>query len=315
MVLRYKDVYGQPFVAPNFDIDLNDPLKLILQREHHKNILSVIQYIHMWCQDINRLIAVSGTAIPPGDNTYHIDPLVVDATVPYDEVVSFDHVQFSFDTIGRAEITCSDEFLSQMYLAVNPVFAKMIGLSENLWGGRTPGFDIPPQPAVEFVSVEANVAENDVFAYDIQYVTTEGLSTFMSSRSMFVLDERQTLGVELTIPSSRVIQSDDSVVTEKYRLAEFALDRFVDIRSEVAMDDDMVLNTIKVSDSLEGGLLSLTDNSLGTHIIHMLPGAIRTINTRLFCNYRKWDGTRLDAEYLMDNAFWDLELLFCKKVT
>ena len=144
---------------------------------------------------------------------------------------------------------------------------------------------------------------------------TGGGASFVSTRSIFLMDERQALVVELTIPSSRVIQSDDSVVTERYRLAEFALDRFVNMRGKIQINNDGVENKLTASDQLEGGLLSLTNNSMSTHIIHMLPGAIRAINTRIFCNYRTWDGTRSDQPYLMDNAFWDIDLLFCKKIT
>ena len=132
---------------------------------------------------------------------------------------------------------------------------------------------------------------------------------------MFLIDERDTMAIELTIPSSRVIQSDDSVVTEKYRLAEFSLDRFVNVTSSANIKEDRVVSAITVSDKLEGGLASLTAEEIETHIIHMLPGAIQTVNTRVFCNYRKWDKTLVGLPYLMDNAFWDLDLLFCKKVT
>ena len=314
--MRQKEDYNVVTQLPDFNDLTPHFTKLILQREHHKNILSVIQYINEWCVDINRDIAIWGTNFGAAAG-FHIAAKVPNPGIPYDDVVSDEHLKFSFDTTGRARITCTDAFLSQYYLAINPEFAKIIGLPLIIWGGRTPGFDIPPQPEVEYVTIDQKLfLQAPVrFAWDIQYVTTQGSSTFVSTRSMFLMDERVTLAIELTIPSSRVIQSDDSVVTEKYRLAEFALDRFVDVICSVNIVEDQVESSITVSDKLEGGLTSLTDTELETHIIHMLPGAVQTINTRIFCNYRKWDKSLVSLPYLMDNALWDLDLLFCKKVT
>ena len=120
MMVGEKDDYNVAMFLPDFDdIDNPDQFMLVLQREHHKNILSVIQYIHQWCVDINRKIAVEGSVLG-GDPTFHIASKVVNPNLPYDTVESDEHIKFSFDTTGRARITVTDAFLSQFYLAIHP---------------------------------------------------------------------------------------------------------------------------------------------------------------------------------------------------
>ena len=139
-VIRMKDDYGEDFddITDFFNILENDPDvrdKLIIRREHHHNILSLIQYIGKWVSDFNRLINIYGT-VAGQFNAYHIDPSVPDPSVTHDNYDITNHISFSIDSSGRGIFSCSDEFLSQMYIAINPEFALLVGYQDFLFAGH-----------------------------------------------------------------------------------------------------------------------------------------------------------------------------------
>ena len=168
-ILAEKDDFNQEFEFMDFTVDLDNPdeFELVLQREHHKNILSVVHYMSEWCVNINRIIAVLGVTAG-GDATHHIPSQVPNPNVPYDALDPVEHLKFSFDTAGRITLTCSDAFLSQYFISINPRFAKMIGLPVNLWAGqRVNGGALV---SVEDELYDTASAQYDYrFRHDIQY--------------------------------------------------------------------------------------------------------------------------------------------------
>ena len=136
----------------------------------------------------------------------------------------------------------------------------------------------------------------------------------MSKRPIYLCDERESLLLEMSLPFSRTVSSKDGVHTEKYRLAEFPIDNYVDISGTAKNVNGQMEVKIHTTDSLQGGLTDFTRGFPESHVIHFLPGDIQSINTRIFCSYCNFDGSREEKAFLVD-GFWDLELLFMKKTS
>ena len=301
------NINGPEFFAKN---------KLVLQRKHHYNILQVIQFVSQFIDEFNRYIALYGTG--PGDfatPTVHDgiasiqDPAIVHTYSDYDPVR---HVGFSIDASGRGQFFCSQLFLSNWFIYLDPDFAKRVGFeSQYLWGGQDqPNNNVTSGTADEYIW-ELNNA-NFRYKHNMHY--TGGDTIFKSDYPFYLLDQRLTLDVELTIPVSRMIESNNGEYKEKFKLASFPIDSYIQTDAKVSTVDGIARPSIRIRDSLTGGLIDLCDGYAESIVKHFLPGSVQAINTRIFCSYRDWNGSKIELGFELD-GFYDLELLFTKKVT
>ena len=287
---------------------------IFIQREHFHNILSLVEYISDQFKDFNERIALYGSAHGAAN---HIPELNLGANALIHNSVDPDlHCAFCINSSGRAQFTFSDAFLSQFYVAIHPDFAKRIGIDGFLWGGNS-GVPFNAQrmtPDYQLFEFDHFLDEVN-FAFDQTFDsnTPNNQVTFLSKHSVFLADERSSMIVELTLPMSRKIRSDDGGYSERYTLCEFPIDSYVETESSVRSINGVCLDTIRVKDTLQGGLTDFTRGFPESHVVHFLPGQIRAINTRVFCNYRGWDKKHVDKAFLI-TGFWDLTLLFTKKV-
>lgn len=312
-----------PAAAPNAPAHFLAPEKrhqLKITREHHHDMLAFVQYISEWFDDFNQSLHLWGSNFG-ANNAYHIDGANgYDGTQIVNVLDATTFVAFSIDAAGRCHFYGSDDFFSQFFIKLNEDFAQMVGLPQILWAGTNPGQAaekrfagqlLPPdnEPASIFIEAVPNEFQYLINAYNFG----NGF-TFASSRPIYLADERNFLLLEMSLPFSRTVSSRDGIHTEKYRLAEFPIDNYVEISGTARNVDGQMQVKVLTTDSLQGGLIDFTRGFPESHVIHFLPGDIQAINTRISCNYKKFDGTTKELPFLVD-GFWDLELLFMKKVS
>lgn len=286
--------------------------KLVLKRNNHWNILEVLQFVKEFINQFNTNLAIyGGTA---GDGNNDIDAIQgLDPALPHDDLgAAVRHVGFALDSSGRGEFFCSDAFLSNYFIFINPHFAKLVGLPKILFGG------LRNLIGTYHTGNDTDIVlwdDNDDYNYHIEYVSNNLLgTTFRSDYPVFLIDERDTLDIELTIPVSRIVEVLDSDYTEKFRLASFPIGSYIDTQTKITTKDGVALPSIRVTDSLQGGIIDLAAGYRESIVKHFMPGSVQAINTRIFCTYKKWDCSRVEKDFELD-GFYDIELLFMKKVT
>ena len=308
-VIAVKDAQGFAFDdtdTPMIEMyDAAPQYGVKLEQGNHHNILGLVNYISEHVKDINRYLNIHG----PGA----IDATVPDANVIHEEFAVDPHICFSLDGCGRAVFQCSEEFLSTFYIHMDPYAAALLGLSRFIFGGEDANGGFVTSDGVDMA--QPDILGDLQFEYDVNFELPLGVlfKNFVSARPIYLLDERESLDIEMTLPLSRTIDVHDEAVKETYRLASYPIQKFIKSTSALrTVRGGSLGNQMHVEDSLQGGVVELSRK--GQTISHLLPGQIRAINVRLFCSYLTWARKRVEQPYTLD-GYWDLELLFLKKVT
>jgi hypothetical protein len=241
--------------------------------------------------------------------------------VIHNEVAATVHVGFSIDTNGRVSFKCSEAFLDQFYIELDPDFAKLIDIPKWLWSGTTTQngrvsegsvFDHGVGPIVATLYRTDPIHQ---FNFTIHSTTPGGRGLeFVSNRSIFLADQRQTLAVEMSMPFSRTILSENGKHVEKYRLCEFPIDNYIETKGTARSRNGQVLANVETTDSLQGGLTDFTRGFPETHIVHFLAGDLYTVNTRIYIVYKNFAGKKVEKDFELGDSFYDLEILFIKKL-
>ena len=294
---------------------------LTIKRSETHNILGLVQQISKFFKEINKQIFLYGSAF--GANAaYHIPPPVgFNPLDIHNEVAATVHVAFSIDTNGRASFKCSQAFLDQFYIELDPNFAKLIDIPKWLWSGTTTQNDRVSEGSVFDHGVGPIVATLyrqtplfDRFNFTIHSTTPGGRGLeFVSNRSIFLADQRQTLVVEMSMPFSRTVLSEDGKHVEKYRLCEFPIDNYIKTKGTARSRNGQILANVETTDTLQGGLTDFTRGFPETHIVHFLAGDLYTVNTRIYIVYKNFAGVKVEKPFELGDGFYDLEVLFIKK--
>jgi len=287
------------------------------------NILGLVESISSFIKEVNKNIFIYGSVF--GANAaYYIAPGVdlADQVQIHDDVDPGEpNISFSIDSAGLVIFDCSQAFLDQWYIEINPDFAKLLDISRYLWAGTNTQNQLVYEGRVfqqlgEDITAtlfREPVAGTRNFNFTINSTTTDGRGlVFSSKRSIFLADQRQTLVVEMSLPFSRTIHSENGKHVEKYRLCEFPIDNYIESRGTLESLNGQALAKVTLTDTLQGGLTDLTRGFQETHIIHFLPGDLYTVNTRIYIVYKSFAGGKIETPFDLD-GFYDLELLFTKK--
>jgi hypothetical protein len=302
-------------------LDREENHRLTIKRAETHNILGLVQQISKFFKEINKKIHLYGSDF--GANAaYHITPPVAfNPLVIHNEVAATVHVAFSIDTNGRASFKCSQAFLDQFYIQFDPNFAKLIDIPTYLWSGTTTNnarvsegsiYDLGAGPQV--ATLYRTTPVFDRFNFTIHSTTPGGRGLeFVSNRSIFLADQRQTLVVEMSMPFSRTVLSEDGKHVEKYRLCEFPIDNYIKTKGTARSRNGQVLANVETTDTLQGGLTDFTRGFPETHIVHFLAGDLYTVNTRIYIVYKNFTGVKVEKAFELGDGFYDLEILFIKK--
>jgi len=299
--------------------------ELQIKRDETHNILDFVQQISDFLKKVNKNIFIYGSSWGANVN-HHIGPGIVDPTQIHDNVDTGEpFISFSIDSGGHAIFDLNQEFLDQWYIEFDPHFATLIGIERYLWSGTTTQnirvsegsvFEhVPGVPLTATLFREPNPGVLN-FNYTIDSITVGGRGlVFSSKKSLFLADQRQTLVVEMSLPFSRTIHSENGKYLEKYRLCEFPIDNYIDSRGSLECLNGQTLAKVRTTDTLTGGLSDFTKGFQETHIIHFLPGDLYTINTRIYIVYKSFTGVHVEKDYELNGGFYDFEVLFVKKQT
>ncbi len=299
------------------------------------SVTALIMRLHTFFADFNKNLHLYGSNIgndpqlyidgevpppPPSDSDSDSDGggggggVVGWSVFNYNQVDPHDHIQFGFDSGGLAVITASDEFLSQFYIRLDPILARVLNLPEFLFGASD-GVNV-------ITSFSANidkpysiiVAPNYSFDYTMGFNSILHKTTFISRNTIYTLDMRYSIELECSFHFSRTIYATESSYIEKFILAEFPLSDYKDIRTDIDTWDDSIITSSILSDKLEGGLTDLCHKNPESHVVHCLPGSIQSVNTRINVVYRdpSRPNTILPFEFI--DGFYDFVITFVKKI-
>ena len=298
--------------------------QLTIRRDSTHNILGLVHQISQFCVEVNKNIFLYGSdygvnaayhIAPVAGFTNNVAPDIHNEVTPNINGQAIHHISFSIDSNGRAIFRFSQEFLRQFYVELDENFAKMIGIEQYLWAGEGGLGNLVYAGDHNNSTLFRPTGAGPYFNHNIECTTVGGRGLdWKSNRSIFLADRRQTLVVEMSMPFSRTILSEDGTRKEKYRLAEFPIDNYIESKGTAQSTRGQVLAKVKTTDTLQGGLTDFTKGFSESHIIHFLPGDLTTVNTRLYIVYKSLTGEKVELPFELGYGFYDLEILFVKKV-
>ena len=137
--------------------------------------------------------------------------------------------------------------------------------------------------------------------------------TWSSDATIRALDERVSLDVVCTFPTSRKISVLDGVEQHEFLLARFDLGNYKQFRSVTSQTSDQMLGTVQIEETFMAGIENLTRGNSNFESNLLLPGSIHQVHLMLYTRFRE-NGIIKRVKTNMDDAFWHIRMLFSKKM-
>jgi hypothetical protein len=159
------------------------------------------------------------------------------------------------------------------------------------------------------------------FAIDVG-IGLQSDRTIFSIQSIFEMDDRLSIDLEISLPISQTIDVENSKEQHTFLLARFVISDYKHIETRVQQRKGVVLSKAVIQDTLALGVHDLVRNTPEAHTTQLLPGKIQVLDSRLVFRYRSYsilNGT-LKSEiksriFSMDeHGVYDILLEFNKKV-
>ena len=169
----------------------------------------------------------------------------------------------------------TSQFLSNFYLELDPVFAKQIGFPtliyahDDQWGVilMSNQKDIP-----------ALIDRWDAFDIDPQIHESR---TVVSTRSIFTMDERLSIDVEISLPMSHSIDVHDGDESHSFILNRYIITDYIAVESITQQRGGVILTKSIIQDSLATGYTDLVKAQPSVHASQLLNGKIQAFDIRL----------------------------------
>ena len=206
----------------------------------------------------------------------------------------------------RLELTLSKEFFSNFYVQCEPHFQTRLGFPEYIFHMIDGNFDELTPANTVFTDIDQLVIEARVHL-------DEAINrTWVSQFPVRSLDDRMSLDVISTFPSSRKTSVFDSVQTEEYLLVRFDLSDYKEFQAVVTQDDDRMKTGVTINETYEASLENLTRGNPDYESNHLLSGTLQQVHLMLRTRYRT-QGKIQTVKTDMSDGFWFARLLFSKK--
>ena len=201
--------------------------------------------------------------------------------------------------LGNFFIHCSDDFVTKMGFS-QYIFAYSAGGVVY----KSPGdylFQEGPALAGGYPPVvhAHTIPENDY--------------TWSSDATIRALDERVSLDVVCTFPTSRKISVLDGIEQHEFLLARFDLGNYKQFRSVTSQSSDQMLGTVQIEETFMAGIENLTRGNSNFESNLLLPGSIHQVHLMLYTRFRE-NGIIKRVKTEMEDAFWHIRMLFSKKM-
>ena len=227
-----------------------------------------------------------------------------------------DYITLGVESDGRLKLVMTSQFLSNFYLELDPVFAKQIGFPtliyahDDQWGVilMSNQKDIP-----------ALIDRWDAFDIDPQIHESR---TVVSTRSIFTMDERLSIDVEISLPMSHSIDVHDGDESHSFILNRYIITDYIAVECITQQRGGVILTKSIIQDSLATGYTDLVKAQPSVHASQLLNGKIQAFDIRLVLRYKVF---RIENKILkhtiarktieMDaNSSYELLLSFNKRV-
>ena len=255
------------------------------------------------------------------DNVVGHHPFDLGNNVPEDDIVK--HVSFGLTVNGRVQLTMSSAFLSNFYIQLDEVFAKQLGLPHLVYAVDNQAGIIlmSNQAGIQALKTDLNDPVNDDTFLNDPRVSQE--RTMQSTQSIFNVDDRLSLDIEISVPLAQSIDVFDGKEKHTYLLNRYMIADYVGVQSRAQQKGGRVLTKTLINDRLSCGLTDLVNNQPSSHTAKLMAGKIQELDMRLVKRFKEF---RIENDVLkfniardtfqLDNrgGFYDLLLAFNKKV-
>ena len=211
-------------------------------------------------------------------------------------------------------IDCSDEFTSRLGMpsfiyavpAVVPAPDPDPGVNISI---GTVMFDyVAPVQANGYPQFSAEV----LLAYGAGQQVLQVID-FPSEFTIRELDDRLSLDVVCTFPSSRKIVVLNGVEEHEFLLARFDLSSYKEFEGVTTQNFYRMLETTEFSETFQAGLENLTRSNPNFESNLLLPGSIQQIHLMLYTRYLE-DNEIKTVKTDMNDGFFHIRMLFSKKI-
>jgi hypothetical protein len=235
--------------------------------------------------------------------------------IPEDQVTK--HVSLGFEADGSLQLVFSSQFLSNFFIVLDPVFAAQVGFPEQIYSGLTAGAVVvmSNQPGcLPLIALPGGV-------FALPSAVNDGVS-IISTDSVYRVDDRLSLDVEVTLPLARTIDVHDKQEKHTYLLSRFVVTDYIKVETIAQQKGGFLLTKAMVQDQLGTGFTDLVADQPGTHASQLKNGKIRELDVRLALRYKDFEIINSILTYsiktktleLEPDGCYDLLLSFNKRV-
>lgn len=238
--------------------------------------------------------------------------------VPKANVV--DYIKVGIEADGSVDLHFSRGFLSNFYIELDPVFAKIIGFPILIYSDEVNGN--------VHISNQANVDPliDDQGDFDINLGVPDlgatGFESIISTKSIFQYDERISIDIEMALPIGRTIDVFNKKEKHTTILSRFMLTDYKELETIIEQRHGVIMSKSILQDRLAAGTVDLVRGQPQTHTAQLLGGRIQAMDMRLVLRYKDFFVTNDVLSYnvkhktmeLTEHGFVDIMLHFIKKL-
>ena len=277
--------------------------------------------------EIQRNAILTGVGYRPFDIGNYIDPAGI-----------VDYVTLGFSPDGRMQLTMRHEFLTNFYIEFDPVFARLIGFPQFIYGDYVGGVITmsnqvtTPDLLYSAQDFAGNVLQHFVNDSAMPAAANGNPRTIESTKSIYSCDDRLSLDIEISLPLSQSIDVFNGKEQHTFLLNRFMITDYINIAGRTQQKGGVILTKSLINDQMGSGFTDLVKNQPTSHVAKLLNGKIQEMDARMVLRYKKYS-ILVDDQGLLylpknqlqftierktlqldENAAYDLLLAFNKRV-
>ena len=234
--------------------------------------------------------------------------------IPPDQVPQY--VSLGFESDGSLQLVFSSQFLSNFFIILDPIFAAQVGFPEQIYSGAT------AQGLVVMSNQPGCLPLLDgTNHFALPSPVNDGVS-IISTNSIYRVDDRLSIDVEITLPLARTIDVHDKQEKQTYLLSRFMVKDYIKVETIAQQRGGFLLTKSMLQDKLSTGFTDLVANQPGTHTSQLKNGKVREMDVRLMLRYKSFEIINSILTYsiktktlnMEDDGCFDLLLSFNKRV-
>ena len=318
--------YGLPFHA-TVDLAAIYGDRTVFTPKNCTTVIGLFKQLSQFCKVFSRMFLAYGLG---DDAVLHISNLVSDdfmtnahrantAIDPYAvNALEGDVISVELDADLKILFRFGKYFCQDFYIELSEYASEIVGLPKQLFHVQAA---IVGHPILTNTSslinplihdggayLDANTAianrtviEDDVFG-----------NFFQSEESIKNYDERMSLDLVSTFPTSRKVCVFNGEQSEEYLLGRFDLSNFRDFETEGEMVNDVM--RYNVIETFHPAAFNLTKGFPNYENNHFINGPLRSVNFRLFMRYINQKKEIKKVVMNMKDGFFQVKCLFTKKI-